>query len=250
VINEGLIKTIPFGAGNIWVVRGNHFMFSTVTAIPTTKVTIAPSAEFTPEAGCKAKDYFVCLRPMKATLSSSVYSITLIDDGTGLPFDLAGRFDFDLACKSVEAAKFGKPLPPDSNPEPNELLLNRLMGIENVRPKAPVLTPTGSGLLKIDVATAFRYETVDDEPPFDPYHLPLRPDAKPSGPVPHVDPQAISKIRDTLMNPDVVRVRDQVFAIVNVFGINPITNGSLATYAANPATVLAGDPLITDGATA
>jgi hypothetical protein len=100
------------------------------------------------------------------------------------------------------------------------------------------------------VATAFRYETVDDEPPFDPYHLPLRPDAKPSGPVPHIDPHAIDKIRDTLMNPGVVLVRNEVFAIVNVFGINPITNGSLKTYAENPAAVLAGDPLIVDGAAA
>jgi hypothetical protein len=252
VVNDGLLATITKGAATIWVVRGNHFTFSTVTAIPTTEVAITPVAgekaktKFTPQDGCGAGgDYFVCIRPMDATLSASVFTITLTDNTTNSTFDLAGRFDFDLACRSVEAAKFGKPLG-GKTPEPNELLPHRLMGIENVTPKAPILTPSGDGLLKIDIAMAFTYDVVDAQPPYDPYHLPLSTAAKPSGPVPHVDANALAEIQNTLMNAAVVQIRNEIFAAVNLFGINPITNGSLSAYAVNPGAVLAGNPLILD----
>ena len=254
VISNGLLKTFTVGAATIWVVRGNHFTFSAVTDIPTTLVEITPvpsekaKTKFTPQDSCGAgTDYFVCIRPMNATLSTSVFTLTLTDNVTHSTFDLAGRFDFDLVCRKVEAAKYGRPLG-EKPPEPNELLPNRLMGIENVTPKAPVLTPSGTGLLKIDIATAFIYDTVDDEPPYNPHHLPLSTSEKPSGPVPHVDPDAIKNIHDTLMNAGVVQVRNEIFAAVNLFGINPITNGALDIYAANPGAVLADNPLILKGA--
>jgi hypothetical protein len=252
VVNDGLLKTITKGAATIWVVRGNHFTFSTVTAIPATVIEITPvdgekaKTTFTAQEGCAAgSDYFVCLRPMDATLSASVFKITLTDDTTHSTFDLAGRFDFTLACRPVEAAKFGRPLG-NKPPEPNELLPNRLMGLENVTPKAPVLAPSGAGLLEIDVAAAFTYDVVDNTPPHDPYHLPLSTATQPSGPVPHVDANVIPKIEHTLMNPVVVRVRNEIFAALSLFGINPMTNGSLGVYAANPGGVLAGNPLVLD----
>jgi hypothetical protein len=253
MINDGLLKTITEGAASVWVVRGNQFTFSAVTAVPNTEVAITPApggtapTRFTPQGSCNAgTDYFVGIRPMNAMLSASVFTITLTDNATNATFDLAGKFDFDLACRGVEAAIYGRPLG-GSTPEWNALLANRLMGLENVRPKAPALAPSGAGLLKIDIATAFAWSTVDNNPPYNPDHLPLSPSAGPSGPIPHVDANAIARIQGTLMSPATVRVRDEIFAAVNLFGINPVTNGSLNSYAADPGAVLTGNPLLLDG---
>ncbi len=249
VVNNGLLKTITQGAATIWVVRGNHFTFSAVTVIPTTAVEITPvpgekaKTKFTPP---EKTDYFVCIRPMNANLSASVFTLTLTDNTTHSTFDLAGKFDFDLAWRPVEAAKYGRPLG-GKTPDPNELLPKRLMGIENVTAKPPVLTPVGNAILRIDIARAYTYQTVDNQPPYTPRHLPLSTAEKPSGQVPHIDPNAIVRIQETLMKDDVVRMRNEVFAAVNLFGINPITNEPLSIYAANPGAVLAGNPLLLDG---
>lgn len=247
-VNDGLLKTYAKGTETIWIVRPNHFVFSTVTAIPTTQVEIAPvstATTFMPQTACHAtSDYVVYLRPMNVTLASSVFTITMNSVDTGKEYDLAGNFEFDFSCKSVPAAKFGKPLASGEDPEPNALLTNRLLGLENITPKAPTLTPGGDMILDVDVATAFTYFVIDSVAPYSPKHLPLQTGSTPVGPVPQVDKNALTEIKTTLMAGSVVDTRNAVFSALLQYGIDPVTNGTLNTFANDPAAVLNGDPYI------
>ncbi|HUI30577.1 MAG TPA: DUF6603 domain-containing protein [Candidatus Acidoferrales bacterium] len=252
VVNTGLITTIHDASGApVWIVRPNNFVFSVRTEIPTTEIDITAvsgekaqtqflATKYSPDG----QNYFVCIRPMKATLRSSAITITLTADDESKTYDLAGKFSFDLALSKTPAAKWGKPILGDDDPEPNALLNGRLFGLENVTPLDPVLTPNGANALDIDITTAYTYEVVDEEDPYTTNHLPLDVNASPVGTVPEVDSGAMGKIQSSLMNPTVVAARNGVFTTLQQFGINALTNGPLKTFAANPAAVLTGNPFI------
>jgi hypothetical protein len=248
-INDGLMTTfVNYEGETIWVVRPNHFVFSTLTTIPATEVDIkkdAATTRITPQDACNAgADYFVCIRPMKATLQSSVFTVELVDEDTNADYDLAGDFDFDKACNYVPAAKWGKPLAGGQDPEPNALLANRLLGLENIKPRQEILTPSGDQLLDIDVATAFTYDVVDGEVPFNPCHLPLSVQASAVAAVPSVDAGALDKIKSTLMSAAAVGARNSIYSALQRYGIDPVTNGSLDKLATDPGAVLTGNPMV------
>jgi hypothetical protein len=251
VVNNGLLKTFVFNGQTIWVVRPNHFVFSITTSFPATEVIITAAQSesakttFTPQDSCKASsDYFVCIRPMKATLSSSVFNITMMLDDDNMIYDLAGDFDFDVSCHAVPAAKWDKPLTDGQDPDPNKMLPGRLLGIENIKPKTPTLTPGGANSLDIDITTAFTDIPVDAEDSYTPDHLPLKVGTAPVGPVPQTDAQALNKIAAALQNPDVTKARADIFQALQQYNIDPGTNGTLDLYASDPAAVLTGNPLL------
>jgi hypothetical protein len=251
-VNDGLLKTFKYGGRTVWVVRPNHFAFSATTSFPATEVTVTPApheaagahTSFTPQDSCQAgSDYFVCIRPMKATLSSSVFNVTLTldDDET---YDLAGDFDFDVSCRAVPAAKWDRPLADGQDPDQSKMLPGRLLGLENIKPKAATLTPSGADALTIDVKTAFADIAVDAEDPYSPDHLPLKAGSAPVGPVPQADAQALDAISKALKDAAVTKARADVFAALQGYGIDPVTNGALDIYAGDPAAVLTGNPLL------
>ena len=248
-INDGLMKTYTDETQTIWVVRPNNFVFSAVTAIPTTQVEIAPVSKgttFTPQTACHAtSDYVVYLRPMNVTLAKSAFTIrmTKLVDKKLVVYDLAGDFEFDFSCQSVPAAKFGKPLASGEDPEPNALLTHRLLGLENVTPKTPTLTPSGDKTLDVDVATAFTYDVIDQG---NTKQLPLQTGSPPVGPVPQVDKNALNEIKSTLMDSAVVDTRNAVFSALLQYGIDPVTNGTLNTFASDPAIYLNGNPYVVE----
>jgi hypothetical protein len=155
---------------------------------------------------------------------------------------LAGDFDFDFALLSVPAAKWGKPVPNGQDPEMNELLDGRLLGLANITPKAPTLTPAGANALDIDITTAFTYDTVDED---NTDHLPLVAGQTPIGPVPQVDAQVLHRIQTTLMDTGVVATRNAIYGALLSYGVDPATNGTLNTLAGDPGAYLTGDPLVT-----
>lgn len=249
----GLLSTVTDANGaSVWIVRPATFRFSALSAIPATEIDIAPAAgepagaqttisaqDVTPDGA----SYFVCIRPMKTTLSVSALSIRLsLSDGTA--YDLAGAFDFDLALSKVPAAKWGQPLPPGQSPEMNTLLDGRLLGLANIQPKPPALTPAGDQALVFDLATAFAYDVVDADAPYSPNWLPLQSAAAPAGAVPQTDEQIVQAIQSTLMDSTVVATRDAIFAALQLYGAGPATNGSLSALAADPGAYLIGDPLV------
>jgi hypothetical protein len=251
-VNSGLLSTFTAQNGTtIWLVRPNNFVFSAQTSIPTTEIDITPTQN--EPAGTKTTftaqtvspvgaDYYVCVRPMKATLSTAVLTIGLQSDDDNSIYDLAGDFTFDFALAGVPAAKWGKPIPSGQNPEPNELLAGRLLGLANITPKAPTLTPAGADALDIDITTAFTYDTVDED---NTDHLPLVAGQTPTGPVPHVDAQVLHTIQTTLMDTGVVTTRNAIYAALLSYGVDPATNGTLNTLASAPGAYLTGEPLVT-----
>jgi hypothetical protein len=246
-VNDGLLATIQKDGQSIWIVRSNHFRFSAVTTIPATEIDVeGPSTtKFNPKDSCGA-DYSVYIRPMNAQLSSSVFDIKMTDEFSQT-YNLVGDFDFDLSCHPVPAAKWGAPLAAGQDPEMNALLPGRLLGLENITPKQPVLTPSGALALDIDITQAFTYDIVDD--PLDknlpdPYHLPLVPNQTPSGPVPAVSSGALDQIKKALMDAGVTAARGQLLAALQGYGFDPVTNSPMATLAADPGAVLVGNPLI------
>jgi hypothetical protein len=166
---------------------------------------------------------------------------------TGKPYDLSGTFDYALSCSAVPAAKWGAPLQPGQDPEMNEMLPGRLLGLEKVTPKRPQLTPTGALALDIDISVAFTYVIVDD--PQDPhgpgpYHLPIASGQTPVGPIPAFMPDSLARIQQALTSNSVTATRAQLLATLQGYGFDPVTNSPLTTFAANPGAVLIGNPLI------
>jgi hypothetical protein len=246
--NDGLLKTFAGPTGNtVWLVRPNHFTFSILTEIPATEIDIATPANGGSDTQTKINardashldDYAVWIRPMRATLTSSVFSITMRDDDDGTTYDLADMCDYTAACHPVPAAKWGKPLAGGQDPEPSALLPGRLLGIEAIMPKPPVLSPAGDAALNIDVPTAFTYDVIDED---DTHHLPLAPDPDVTGPVPDAKGDVLTTIKGTVMSQHAVR--SAIYAALVRAGVTPGTDGSLDALSTDPGAVLVGNPLV------
>jgi hypothetical protein len=176
---------------------------------------------------------------MNAVLASSVFTITMVNQD-GSPYDLNDKFDNDPALSSVPAAKWGQPLPPGQAPEPNTLLAGCLMGLNNLTPKMPALTPSGAGLLDVDVATAFAYDVVDRDSTD---HLPLQP-IVPDVPLPQVSSNSLQTIEQTLMQPEQIAARQDIFAALQGYGIAAGKNGELWNLAAGADAFFTDNPLL------
>jgi hypothetical protein len=248
-VNDGLLKSFTDANGDtIWVVRSNHFKFSAQSAIPSTDIAITPVTSQPPGAATtiRARDvspvgdsYSLAIRPMGAVLTSSIFTITMTNqDGT--TYDLGGDFDHEPVLSSLPVAKWGQPLAPGQQPEPNAQLPGCVMGLQKLTPKMPALTPSGDDALDIDVATAFTYDVVDAGSTD---HLPLQP-LVPHVPLPQVSANALQQIAQTLMQPEQVAARDAIFVALQGYGIAPSTNGDLSNLAANPGAYLSANPLL------
>ncbi len=289
-ITDGLQSTFDKNGETIWIIRPNHPEFSVVTAFPATELdllvpdstsdqgTTTDQYIATVEPGNTAKlcgstataykiykiapnpsnpayqseSYYVCIRPMKVTLSSSKVTIQLCLDDTSEPWDLVEHFDFDVVFRAVPAAKWGKPLTGDDKPAYSKMVPDRLLGLEHIVPKAPTLTPSGKALLNIHVQTAFTYDIVDEQDGYSPDHLPLAADVQPTGTKLQPDSDALTKIENALKtekpptkNPVTV-ARDELFAALQEYGMNPMAAGEdLTLFGKNPGAYLHGNPLIT-----
>jgi hypothetical protein len=251
MVNDGLLKTFTGPQGEtIWLVRPNHFTFSILTAFPATEIDIATPGVGGTDSQTKIDarnashlpDYTVWIRPMRATLASSVFSIKMRDDDYGKTYDLADLCDYTPACHSVPAAKWGKPLDKGQDPEPNELLPGRLLGIENIMPKPPVLSPAGDALLEIDVPSAFTYDVVDKD---DSHHLPLAPAPDVTAPVPDAKAEVLlAIIKAGIMSDKTVKARSDIYSALVRIGVTPGTDGRLDALNENPGGVLVGNPLV------
>jgi hypothetical protein len=241
--NDGQSDTIQKDGKDVWIVRANHFVFSAVTTFPATEVNVKGSSttsKFKPKEACGGDYTTVYIRPMNAEVTSSVFEVKMTD-GKGAAYDLLAVFNFEISCQSVPAAKWGKPVPSGKDPEMNELLPKRLMGVEKITPKQATLSPTGALALKIDIAKAFTYRTVDEA---DPDHLPLAPGQTPVGPVPAVKADAYTDITKSLKSETVKSTRDKLLSTLQGYGFDPVTNSPMTTLAADPGAVLVGKPLI------
>jgi hypothetical protein len=253
--NDGKADTFQKDGKEVWIVRANHFVFSALTTFPTTEVDVkrtgsTPTAQYKPKDACNGADYTtVYIQSMDAEVTASVLEVKMTEkapDNTDKPYDLRGVFDFKFNCQSVPAAKWGKPLKPGESPKPNEVLPKRLMGLDNITPKQPALTPSGALALNIDIAKAFTYDTVDidEAKKIDPEHLPLAPGQTPVGPVPAVKDDAFTAISQSLTSDAVTDKRKLLLTTLQGYGFDPVTNAPLKALAANPGAVLVGKPLI------
>lgn len=240
-ISKGLSTAIDDAQGNkVWIVRRDDLQLSITTTFPATEVDITTADPNNPQVYKPADpNYFVCVRPMKATISASKFKVTL-KSGTQV-YDLVNNFDYDLTLQQVPAAKWGKPLPPNTDPEFNSMLAARLMGIDHISPKASVLTPSGSNALLVDINTSFGYETVDAD---NTKYLSLVAGTKPSGPTAQPDAAAIGKVQSSLMGASQVTARNNIYTALQQIGLAPATNGTLNVFAAAPGAVLTGNPFI------
>jgi hypothetical protein len=178
---------------------------------------------------------------MGATLSASQLTLTLFSVTQNATADLAGQFTYHTALQSVPAAKYGAPLTAGQSPEMNELLTGRLMGLQNITPNPPALTPSGTGLLAVDVATAFTYDVVDEG---ETNHLPLTTVSPVASPSPQPSDNTCVTIAATMMTADVIAQRAAIFEALQLYGVNPRTNGSVTTFSSNPGNYLSGNPLV------
>jgi uncharacterized protein DUF6603 len=239
----GVITSFMDGPATVYVVTPSAFTFAVTTTIPATEVDLeAPTGTPPTVVTPTAKNYFVAIRPMKATLSKSVLSVTVNDDDHQKVVTFADDFTYQPTLAGVPAAKFGQPLADNEDPKMNELLDGRLLGVQNVTPKGPTLTPAGPDALSMDVDTTFTYDTVDRT---DADHLPLAPGAPAPQKPPVVDTATeFSTVKSTLMNANVVTNRGDVFAALQTLGVDAGTDGDLTAFAADPGAYLTDDPLL------
>ena len=233
----------------VWVVRPAAFSFSALTSFPLTELLVTAAPGGTARTTWKATEecpdgagYFVCIRPMRTTIATSVLTATLTNDTTGKVYDLAGYFTLDLSIVPQQAAKWGRPLPLGADPEMSATLPGRLMGFAAITPKVTTLSPSGEQALNIDMATAFRPDVVNEDSPD---HLPLSGAARPSEAVPTASATAWNTIGDSLRRPATTAARTAVYdTLVAQFGLDPRSNGPVAAFAEAPGAWLNGQPLI------
>ena len=242
---NGINSTITDTSGNsIWIVSPADFSFSTLSIIPLTEIDItAASGETAPtqwlaENICPdGANYFVCIRPMAATLNASALNLTLTDDDVKEVYDLAASFDLTPSIVNTQAAKWGKPLN-GANPEKNAVLNGRLFGFQTIQPKLTTLSPSGNNALSIDIASAYTVDIVDQPTNY----LPLSSSMQAPDPVPIVAQNACIQYIKPNIN---TSVRTDIFNIlVQEFGYNPQTNDDLTNFADNPGVWINGNPLI------
>ncbi|MFZ6776278.1 DUF6603 domain-containing protein [Undibacterium sp. Ji83W] len=257
---SGLVSTLTDKDGNsVWLVSPANFSFSAVSSIPLTEMDVTPVDGETAQTKWQASalcpnggQYFVCIRPMRATLGSSVLTLTLTDDKAKKPSNLAADFDFQPNIVRTQAAKWGKPLPlkpggkSANAPEMNETLEGRLFGFQRITPKVPILTPSGDMALSIDITQAFTPDVVDDESPYyTPAHLPLNTTTLPSGQVPQENTNTWDAIKESLTNTKITISRTNIYnALIEQFQYDPQTNGDYTYFAKDPGRWLNGQPLV------
>jgi hypothetical protein len=230
----------------VWIVSPVDFSFATLSAIPLTELTAAPALNTAPgqwlasELCPDGANYVVSVRPMNTTLESSLLTVTLTNNDTGQIYDLIADFDLSPSIVGTQAAKWGLPLPAGASPEMNATLSGRLFGFQRIKPKFPTLSTP----LSIDIATAFTPLVVDQIAPYQTDYLQLSPLATAQGKVPVVNDKALTDIAQSLQNPGITGIRNSVYDIlVQQFGYDPVTNGDVSTFGANPGGWLNGEPL-------
>ncbi len=243
---SGVNSTISDANGNpVWIVSPADFSFSTLSVIPLTEIDITPAAaeaaqtQWLAENICPdGNNYYVCIRPMAATLNHSVLTVTLTDSDAQETYDLAGNFDLTASIVNTQAAKWGKPLAKNASPEKNAVLNGRLFGFQTITPKLTSLTPNGNNALAIDITTAYTVDIVDQPSNY----LPLSSTSLAPDPVPIVVKNSCSQYIGPNIN---TSTRTDIYNIlIQQFGYNPQTNDDLTNFAANPGIWINGNPLI------
>lgn len=238
-VKDGLTKTLDDGT---WVIRPNHFEFSVQTVIPATRVDIALDDNSGKKSQPAAAYTTVGIRPMAATLSESTFTVTVKNQDLNETYNLPAHFDFEYATQKVPAAKWGAPLGEKEEPKKNELLPDRLMGIDQVKPKTAVLTPSGANKLEFDLNKALQYVPINKNKPA---ALPLKRQAD-NTPLPKAQPDTMMKtIQSSLQNTTIQGIRTDIFKVLQEYGAHPGKEAPKTDgFAAKPKAYLYGNPLI------
>ena len=242
-VSDGLLQSFKGSNGHpTLVLRPNHLCFSILTVVPTTQVTAgagdSPQVLYKLPDSADNQPAVIPVRPVNVTLSNSNLNLQLTNEEGGGPVTFSDVFTTTPAWGQVPAAKWGPLLsdPAGAPDQMNKLVEGQLLGLQTVQLNGPVLTPTGANLLQIDVTQAFVDAPIPDV-------LPLTA-AAPTDTPPTADDDMLTTIAQTLMAPDVVCLRQDIFtSLQHDFGLAAGTDGSLTALAANPMQYLAGNPL-------
>jgi hypothetical protein len=248
-VSDGLAGT----QGDAWLVRPNNFSFSVTTAIPLTNIAVTRSdkttADLTRPVGAASRlpwapaDFkpakAVPVRPLQLSLAKSELLLTVTEHLTGKIYALDEKFVGKLARADLPAAKWGKLLDADADPEYRELAPDQLVGLRSLTPKPPALTPGGADALDMELAKTFGYVVVND----DTSSLPLTAGSQQALKLAAVDkPQ--QAIAAALTDDGVSATRKEVFDALRAYGSDPGTNDALGTVADDPLAYFTGDPLL------
>lgn len=227
-LQDGQLGSVPQTDGSqIWVVRADHFVFSTSTAVPATSVSClgetVPTGDATTSYGIK---------PMGIdAVTSAVHTLTITDPNSNEM--QASDFDFELETGSVPFAMWGSEV---SNSQLlNESVIDDLIiGITRITSKEQPLTGPDAFSIK-EALTMLQVATTG---------LPLDAGAAPptsGSPVTSSDTQSV--IQSTVM--EVADVRTELFNAISALGVDPGINGDLTYLQQSPGTVFLGSPMQT-----
>ncbi|WP_417670321.1 DUF6603 domain-containing protein [Roseibium sp.] len=224
-------------SGKLWIVRARDFRFSTQSAMPASALTYAGNAPpavnlHSPVPGAPN----IHLRPMNKSDVDSTHNLSLFKDASTTPHDLTG-WKLTPRSASVPASLWSKPSKPFRQiPEkPSaDVLPDRLTGFDVTAPK-----PAIGGSLGLVPLKALAQEYLSPEGT-----CPLDKDAKPSTDfVPTAKETSVADIQ-TIANPAVSAARNGLFQILTDAGLEPGTNGDLASYANEANHLFSAAPMI------
>lgn len=231
VANSGLIDEDRDFANNVsrWVVRPAALRFSVQTAVPTTQLFIS-SAGTTPYA----KGSKIDIRPMVRTGIAVAYRVylTLLDTGSEIDFVKDG-WTLDAVTGNVPAALWG--VPTDKPLSSDALITDQLVGLSAAAP-LPVL---GASPGPIDIAANLSYDPLPVQG-----ITPVQSGLPPSGDKPIAGQNVVKMIADGIMTSPAKDNRNALFAALQEIGVDPGTNGSLATFAQQAGMLFDAEPLV------
>ena len=255
ICNTGLLPHQP--VLDRWLVRSDEFNFTVETTFPLTELDLAgPSANplsklnpptldptDTDAPTCATTDgYYVGVRSMGISCTTSILTLTVTDNGEPEPVDLQATWLWQLNTRAVPEAMWGQPVSRDATPKPAaDTLPGRLVGL-SISPK--IIPPTGPDAIPMANLSYFPLNEDDDK------YLPFP--QSPETIQPQASDSSLKTIAGTIAQDSAatspVANRASIFGALAAFGYDAGTNGDLTTLAAAvnlnyPAEPMLGSPV-------
>lgn len=228
-MTDGLLGT----SSGTWLVRADSMTFAVATPIPATSAAMGSASYTTTGPGAT-----VGVRPMGVTTMTSGLAITMT--GPDGPVDLSA-WSWTPTTKAAPGALWGAPLSTDPAATPTvptaDSIAGCLHGFTGINPPDVALTgPAAFPLADLD------YYEIDDgashwlplvaaDPPAPAAPQPSPPPAPP--PVAPGQGSTLQQIAGSIASASVVQRRAGIFAALQGFGYDPVTNGDTSAIAAN-----------------
>lgn len=220
-------------SGTPWNVGKGRLTFTTISSIPNSSLDVqdAPAAL---QAAAAAAVTPINIRPMQVQGVNSVQGIAMTRDGQPVAFEAEGWI-LTPVTQNVGKALWGTGPQQQMDKGNDQLVPNQLVGW-NVEAPLPVL---GASPGEISVGGSLSIDVLQPEG-----ILPVKPGTSPQGYIPVVSTSTIGLIASEIASVTYADKRTTLFGQLVNLGVNPVTNGSMQSFADDADSLFASEPLL------